>query len=240
MTVKTPQIECINASFAYEGRTVLQNVTFSVSKGDYLCILGENGTGKSTLVKGMLGLLKPQSGEIRYHGINNTDIGYLPQTNTIPKGFPASCFEAVLQGCTEKKRGSFFSKAEKDRALDAMRLLEVDDLKNVGISTLSGGQKQRVLLARALCAADKVLLLDEPVSGLDPLVSAEMYGIIEKLNREKGITVIMISHDTETAAKYADKILHLKHEVLFFGDTDKYLKTELSHQFLGGCGHEHH
>ena len=234
-------IKCKNVSFAYDKSTALKDVSLDVGAGDYLCVLGENGTGKSTLVKLILGLLKPSSGEIIYNGIKNTEIGYLPQTTVADPNFPASVYEVVLQGrCNKLGKKFFYSSEDKKRVAENMKLLGIDDIKDKNFADLSGGQRQRALLARALSATDKLLLLDEPVSGLDPIVTDEMYEIIRRLNKEKNITVIMISHDTKTVAKYATHILHLKKEVLFFGETEEYEKTELFHEFLGGCGHEHH
>lgn len=241
ITAEGPQIACKNVSLAYDGKTVLKNVTFKVNKGDYLCILGENGTGKSTLIKGLLGLMKPVEGEIVYDDILKNEIGYLPQNSAVPENFPASVKEVVLEGRLGHLGNRFFyNTADKRIAEKNMKLLEIEKLKYMSFSDLSGGQKQRVLLARALCATEKLLLLDEPMAALDPIVTQELYGVIEKLNREHGITVVMISHDTESATKYASHILHLNRKVLFFGKTSDYMKTELSHQFLGGCGHEHH
>ena len=234
-------IKCENVSYSYNGKAALIDVSFTLCEGDYLCILGENGSGKSTLAKLILNLVKPDSGKISYIGLKNTEIGNLPQTSYIEPDFPASVYEVVLQGrCNKLGKGFFYSSADKKDAEEKMALLGLTKLKNKNFTSLSGGQKQRVLLARALCTTEKLLILDEPVSGLDPIVTAEMYDIIEKLNKEKGISVVMISHDTKTVAKYANKILHLNKKVEFFGETSEYEKTELYHHFLGGCGHEHH
>ncbi len=234
-------IRCRGAAFSYNGKTALSNVSFELSRGDYLCVLGENGTGKSTLVKGLLGLIKPDVGTVEYIGASRSDIGYLPQTSGIPSDFPSSVYEAVLQGQLKKLgRRFFYSKEDKADAENNMRLLGIENLKNKSFGLLSGGQKQRALLARALCAANKILLLDEPVAGLDPLVTSEMYEIISKLNRERGLSVVMVSHDTKSAAKFATHILHIKNEPVFFGTSEEYMKTELYNEFLGGCGHEHH
>lgn len=236
-----PYITCKNVSFSYDGKTAVKNVSFTLNKGDYLCILGENGTGKSTIIKGLLGLIGTNYGSIEYSDVKRTEIGYLPQIAEIPKNFPASVFEAVLHGrCDKLGLLPFFTAADKKIAMDNMKLLGIEKLKNKGFSTLSGGQKQRVLLARALCATEKILFLDEPVSGLDPIVTSEMYQIISDINKKNKISIIMISHDTKTAAEYATHILHLKKEPLFFGTSEDYKKTELYHEFLGGCGHEHH
>lgn len=234
-------INCDGAAFSYNGKTAVKNVSFKISTGDYLCILGENGTGKSTIVKGILGLIKPDCGLVEYKNIKHNEIGYLPQTTSVAANFPVSVYEVVLQGrCEKLGKKLFFTKADKEAAKKNMALLGIDSIASKSFVSLSGGQKQRVLLARALCASDRMLLLDEPVSGLDPIVTSEMYSIIEKLNKEKSLAVVMVSHDTETAAKYASHILHINKEPLFYGLTDEYLKTELSHKFLGGCGHEHH
>ena len=234
-------IEFKGVSYLYDKKEAVSDVSFTVNRGDYLCILGENGTGKSTVVKLLVGLLKPESGMIEYFGINHTEIGYLPQSVQTSSDFPASVYEVVLQGRFEKLGKRFFySSADKTAAEENMKLLSVDSLRNKSFASLSGGQKQRVLLARALCATGSVIVLDEPVSGLDPIATAEMYDVIRDLNRNKNITVIMVSHDTKTVSKYATKILHIKREVMFFGDTEEYEKTELYHEFLGGCGHEHH
>ncbi len=239
--MKNEIIVCRNVSYSYGGKAALKDVSFTVNEGDYLCILGENGSGKSTLAKILLNLIKPDSGSVEYKEMKNTEIGYLPQTSFIDPDFPASVYEVILHGrCNKLGKGFFYSSADKAAVDEKMKLLDVAKLKNKSFTSLSGGQKQRVLLARALCASEKLLILDEPVSGLDPIVTAEMYDVIDKLNKDGGITVIMISHDTKTVAKYANKILHLNKTAEFFGDTEEYEKTELYHHFLGGCGHEHH
>ena len=230
-----------DVSYSYNKNDAINNISFRIDEGDYLCILGENGTGKSTIVKLMVGLIKPDSGKIDYHDIKRSEIGYLPQSTQIESNFPASVYEVVLQGrCEKLGRRFFYSSKDKKKAEENIELLGINEIKNKSFSSLSGGQKQRVLLARALCASDKLLVLDEPVSGLDPLVTEEMYELVYKLNRDKKISVVMVSHDTKKVAKYATHILHIKNNVLFFGETGEYEKTELFHEFLGGCGHEHH
>ena len=234
-------IVCENISYSYEKKEAVTNVSFNVEENDYLCILGENGTGKSTIVKMLVGLIKPTEGKITYNNIKRTQIGYLPQSTNIDPLFPASVREVVMQGRCEKLGKKFFySQTDKKIVDEKIKLLGIESIKNKNFSELSGGQKQRVLLARALAATDKLIILDEPVSGLDPIVTSEMYDIIYKLNKECGIAVVMISHDTKSAAKYAKHILHIKNSELFYGETDDYVKTDLYHEFLGGCGHEHH
>ena len=218
-------ITCQNLSLGYGGREILRGLSFEVNSGDYLCIVGENGSGKSTLMRTILGLQRPMAGQILTgDGLRVNEIGYLPQQTPVQKDFPASVREVVLSGF-EGQCGwrPFYTKAEKQRAEENIRAMGIGDLTRRCYRELSGGQQQRVLLARALCATGKLLLLDEPVSGLDPKVTAEMYELIEKLNREKGITVIMISHDSGAALRYASHILHIGGTV-FFGTKEAYLE----------------
>ena len=218
------QLTCQNLCVGYDGKPVLQDLSFQVFAGDYLCVVGENGSGKSTLMKTILGLQPPISGRILTgDGLRKNEIGYLPQQTMVQKDFPASVREIVLSGC-QGRCGSrpFYNKEEKQLALDAMDKMQITQLAKRCHRELSGGQQQRVSLARALCATQKMLLLDEPVSGLDPKVTAEMYALIEKLNCEDGITVIMISHDIAAAVQYASHILHIG-DTVFFGTKDAYL-----------------
>lgn len=229
-------IECKNISLSYENISVVQNLSFCVNKGDFLCIVGENGSGKSTLMKAILGLKSVSSGEIVFEsGMSNADIGYLPQQSQAQKDFPASVYEVVLSGCLAEKRGHiFFPKALKQKANDNLKRLDIYPLKNQCYRELSGGQQQRVLLARALCATEKLILLDEPVTGLDPVVTVDFYNLIEKLNREEKMTVIMVSHDLIYAANKATHILHMKKNGAFFGTAAEYVKSDIFNSFQGG------
>ena len=221
---KETLLSCRDVSLGYEGHTVWEHLTFSVHSGEYLCIVGENGSGKSTLLKSLLGLLPPLKGVIRRSDTAGA-VGYLPQQTQSQRDFPATVSEVVLSGfLSARGRRFFYSTAEKSQALMHMGKLGILELKDRCYRELSGGQQQRVLLARALCATQKMLLLDEPVSGLDPKVTAEMYTLIEKLNREDGITVIMISHDVAAAARYASHILHIG-DTVFFGTKADYLQS---------------
>ena len=233
------QLTCQNLTVGYDGRTVLQGLNFEVSPGDYLCIVGENGSGKSTLMKTILGLQAPISGRILTgDGLRKNEIGYLPQQTQVQKDFPASVREIVLSGCQGRcGRRPFYSKEEKRLAEENIGKMGIGSLTKRCYRELSGGQQQRVLLARALCATRKMLLLDEPVSGLDPRVTAEMYGLIETLNREEGITVMMISHDISAALKYASHILHIGDSV-FFGTKTDYLQSPQGKVFDSGKGGE--
>ena len=233
------QLTCQNLTVGYDGRTVLQDLNFEVNPGDYLCIVGENGSGKSTLMKTILGLQAPISGTILTgDGLRKNEIGYLPQQTQAQKDFPASVREIVLSGCQGRcGRRPFYSKDEKQLAAEAMDKMQITQLAGRCYRELSGGQQQRVLLARALCATRKMLLLDEPVSGLDPRVTAEMYGLIKRLNREEGITIMMISHDISAALKYASHILHIGDSV-FFGTKADYLQSPQGKVFDSGKGGE--
>ncbi len=227
------QLTCRDVSLGYEGHAILTGLNFSVSAGDYLCIVGENGSGKSTLMKTVLGLQKPLSGSIAFgDGLTGSEIGYLPQQTAVQKDFPATVWEIVLSGCQGRAgMRPFYSREDKALARENMEKMNVTQFSRRCYRELSGGQQQRVLLARALCATRKLLLLDEPVSGLDPKVTLEMYQLIEKLNREDGVTVIMISHDVSAAVHYASHILHIGHQV-FFGSKEDYLKSDLARRFL--------
>ncbi len=220
------QLICDDLALGYEGQEIISGLSFSVDSGDYLCILGENGSGKTTLMKTILGLHKPMKGKILTgDGLNRDEIGYLPQQNSIQKDFPASVKEIVVSGFQGRcGLRPFYNKEEKKQAEQNMQLMGISHLKKRCYRELSGGQQQRVLLARALCATRKMLLLDEPVAGLDPKATEEMYSLIQDLNKNHGITIIMISHDVKAALQYATKILHIGSEI-FFGSRDEYLKN---------------
>ncbi len=221
-----------NLSLGYDGRTIIENLDFTVNTGDYLCIVGENGCGKTTLMKTLLHLQEKVAGQILIgDGLKKNEIGYLPQQTLVQKDFPASVREIVLSGCQARcGLRPFYNRQEKELADKNIERMGITDLKDRPYRDLSGGQQQRVLLSRALCATQKVLLLDEPVAGLDPNATAEMYSLIEKLNRE-GITIIMISHDISAAAKYASHILHIG-DRLFFGTKEEYPESEAGKEFL--------
>lgn len=220
-------IRCENLVLGYEGNAVAGPLSIEVNKGDYLCIVGENGTGKSTLMKTLLHLREPLAGEItRGDGLKPYEIGYLPQQTVVQKDFPASVWEVVLSGTLSKcGRSPFYSRAQKQSAEENMRKMGISDLKNRCYRNLSGGQQQRVLLARALCATSKLLLLDEPVTGLDPKATAEFYHLIRGLNQE-GTTIIMVSHDIRAAAESASHILHIEKEGAFFGTKEAYRDSD--------------
>lgn len=219
-----------NAALGYEGRIIVDGLSFQVNAGDYLCIVGENGSGKTTLMKTILGLIPPLDGKISYgDGLKKCEIGYLPQQTEVQKDFPASVREIVLSGCLNRCGARpFYKSGEKAMAEKNMDRLGISKLSRRCYRELSGGQQQRVLLARALCATQKLLLLDEPAAGLDPKASKDMYDIIEKLNRQDKITVIMISHDIAQAAKYASHILHIGTKPLFFGAAADYPESDIA------------
>lgn len=221
-----------NLALGYDAHAIVQGLNFSVSSGDYLCIVGENGSGKTTLIKALLHLQEPISGQILIgDGLRKNEIGYLPQQTVVQKDFPASVREIVLSGC-QGRCGfrPFYRKEEKQLAEDNMARMGISALANHCYRELSGGQQQRVLLARALCATQKALLLDEPVSGLDPKGTSEMYHLIAQLNRE-GIAIIMVSHDMAAAVRYASHILHIGAAV-FYGTREAYLQSDVGKCFL--------
>lgn len=228
-------IECKDAAFGYEGKAAVDQLNFKVEEGNYLCIVGENGSGKSTLMKGILGLLSPMQGEILLSdGLKKNEIGYLPQQSQIQKSFPASVYEVVVSGRLNRLgRRIFFGKKDKKEALEKMEMMGILNLKNHSYQELSGGQRQRVLLARALCATRKVLLLDEPVTGLDPATTREMYRCIRDLNQKHGIAVIMISHDIDMAVKEATHILQLAETQVFFGSVEEYERSKVGKVWMG-------
>ncbi|MDD3335601.1 MAG: ABC transporter ATP-binding protein [Eubacteriales bacterium] len=227
-------ITCDNVSFAYEGHVVVKDLSLSIEPGEYLCILGENGSGKSTLVKGLLGLLSPIKGKVTYQdGFRHTEIGYLPQRAELQKDFPASVWEVAASGC--RGMNPLLNRAQRLLVREKLQLMGMEAMEKHSFATLSGGQQQRVLLARALCATKSLLLLDEPVAGLDPLVTREMYEVIDMLHEQKKLTVVMISHDIEAALRSADHILHLAHDANFYGTPEEYRRSPLGVRFGGGA-----
>lgn len=231
-----PLIECVEAGFGYENVDVVTEVTMEVFPGDYIGVVGENGAGKSTLIKGLLGLLKPTSGVITIaEELKKTGIGYLPQQTAAQKDFPATVWEVVLSG-TLSRAGyrPFYSREEKKLAEVNMGRLGIEDLKYKCYRDLSGGQKQRVLIARALCATEKLLILDEPITGLDPSAAQEFYQVVKHLNRDQGVAILMVSHDIQNMVRQAGKILHLNQKVLFYGTVEQYRNSSVGRRFLGG------
>lgn len=222
------QISCKNITIAYEKDVIVDGLSFDVNTGEYISIIGENGAGKSTLLKAILGLIRVKSGNIIFSEcLKRNNIGYLSQQNPLQKDFPASVFEVVLSGCLNSKgMFPFFTQKDKNKARENLKKLGMMELLHQSFADLSGGQKQRVLLARALCATDKIIFLDEPITGLDPVAMKDMYALIQKLNREMHITIVMVTHDIENAVKYSDKILELKKDGYFFGDIKEYFKQK--------------
>lgn len=221
-----------DVSLGYDNLVVAEELNFCVNEGDYICIVGENGAGKSTLIKTLLGLIKPLSGTIEKN--LKKGIGYLPQQTAVQRDFPASVWEVVLSGTLSGNRKiPFYTKRDKQLAEMNMEKMHIMPLKKKCYRELSGGQQQRVLLARALCATDGVLILDEPITGLDPAAATEFYEQIKSLNEKENVTVMMVTHDIENAMDYATHILHLKQDATFFGTADEYKKSNVSNMFLG-------
>ncbi len=227
-----------SVSVAFEGSTVLSDVSFDAERGDFIAVVGENGSGKSTLVRTILGLTPLLSGEVSLCGVLRSEIGYLPQQTQAQKDFPASVYEVVMSGCLSSLGyRPFYSKKERACAVKNMERLCISEIKNRSYRDLSGGQQQRVLLARALCAAKKLLVLDEPAAGLDPLISADFASLLSEVNRRENMTVLVVSHDIKFALENANKILHLAHGSYFFGTPDEYADSELGRRFMDYGGY---
>lgn len=235
------QIKCNDLAVGYDGEAIASHLNFAVEAGSYLCIVGENGSGKSTLMKTILGLRQPIAGEILFDdGLTPGEIGYLPQRTEVQRDFPASVLEVVLSGCLSRNGyRPFYGRAQRSLAMENLEKLGAEALAGRCFRELSGGQQQRVLLARALCAARKLLLLDEPVAGLDPTATEEMYRLIDDLNRQ-GITIIMVSHDLTAALRYATHVLHIGHKTYFFGTRDEYGAAGPGRDLLRGLQEDRH
>ena len=231
------QLRCENISVGYEDGIVVSDVSFELNRGDYGCIVGENGAGKSSLLKGILGLARIQGGKLEYgDGMSRADVGYLPQQKDYQKNFPATVKEVVMSGFLNKMGlRPYYNRAEKAKAMEILSDFGMADYVRASFGSLSGGQKQRVLLARAMCATDKLLLLDEPTTGLDPVATEELYELLKRLNREKKTTILMVSHDLNKAVSDAGLILHVNKRsgCGYFGPADKYLDSEAARHFLG-------
>lgn len=231
-------IKCTELMIGYNTPILSQALDFSVEEGDYLTIVGENGAGKSTLMKTMLRLIPALSGNIEFgDGLSANEIGYLPQQTIVQRDFPASVREVVVSGCqgTAGFR-PFYNEEEKKLAEKNIKRMGMEEYINQSYRNLSGGQQQRVLLARALCATGKLLLLDEPVAGLDPGAMKDLYELIQRLNKE-GVAIIMISHDVQVAFQYAKHILHVG-EDMFFGTAKEYMESDMGRRFAPGKGGE--
>ena len=227
-------LECRNASLGYEGRAIVENLNFSVREGDYLCIVGENGSGKSTLLKSLLGLLRPVAGEIECGVQKGGRIGYLPQQTLAQRDFPATVNEVVLSGFDNANGLRFFhTAAEKSRAMMNMGKLGILELQKKCYRELSGGQQQRVLLARALCAAEKLLILDEPTSNLDAATAQDLYKTLRYLNEKENMAVVMVTHDMPAALREAKHILHVGRRGWFYGTVEQYLASSEGRRFGG-------
>ena len=229
----TELLACRDVSLGYEGQSVLTHLNLTIREGDYLCIVGDNGSGKSTLLRGLLGLLPPQSGEIwRAPELMRGNLGYLPQQTRAQRDFPATVYEVVLSGCLNKKGARFFySPAQKSMALMNMGKLGILELKDQCYRDLSGGQQQRVLLARALCAAHKLLILDEPITGLDPAAAQDLYKILSYLNRKEGMAIVMVTHDLKAAMRSARSVLYIGRTGYFHGTVEEYLSSPQGRRF---------
>ncbi len=233
-----PFITCEHVDFGYENTDAVIDLNLEICPGDYLCVVGENGSGKSTLIKGLLGLLRPTAGTLLVSDeLKRGGIGYLPQQTAAQRDFPATVYEVVRSG-TLARRGSrpFYSSRERGQAEKSMGRLGIMELRDACYRELSGGQQQRVLIARALCATEQMLILDEPITGLDPAAIQDFYHMIKQLNQEDGITIVMVSHDIANVVTQASRILHMHQRVLFCGTAKAYVQSMAARGFLGGGG----
>ena len=235
-----PILEVKNLTYIYSAGTpfehkALDDISFSVERGEFIGIIGHTGSGKSTLLKSLLGLLRPLSGEIHLDdSVRRGAIGYLPQQTRAQRDFPATVYEVVLSGCLNQKGLRFFyTAAQKSAALMNMGKLGILELKDQSYRDLSGGQQQRVLLARALCAAGDLLVLDEPVTGLDPAAADDLYRTLRYLNRTEGMAVVMVTHDIRSALRDATAILHAGRNQWFLGTPREYLASPYGKRFGG-------
>ena len=219
-------IDINNLSLGYDGKKVLNNLSFKVDENDFICIVGPNGSGKTTLIKGLLGIIKPMKGTIKYNNVSKNSIGYLSQDTKIDKNFPASVSEIVLSGCLNHLGlKPFYSKKDKEECLSNLKILKIENLKNKNYCDLSGGQRQKVLLARSLCASNKLLILDEPSNNLDYNSKKELYNLAYLLNKNNNITIIMITHDLDHNNLIGNKVLSLEPMNYFFGTKEEYMEV---------------
>lgn len=228
-----PVLTVSDLALAYDGKRIIDNLSFELCHGDFLCIIGENGSGKSTLLSALLGLKDASGGSIEFHSVSKNEIGFLPQRSEIQNGFPALVGEVILTGCLGRDgSGLFLSKQMRKTAFANMEKLGITSLASHRYGELSGGQQQRVLVARSLCAAKKLLVLDEPATGLDPKAVADIYSLIYDLNKNNGLTVITVTHDIHHALRYANKILRINCDSVFFGGVEEYRKLPETAQYL--------
>lgn len=218
-------VELKDLTLGYNGQAVVTDVNLKIEEGDFICVVGPNGAGKSTLVKGILGLLAPMNGKVVYRNLQRNFIGYMPQETKVDANFPASVMEVVLAGTLNRLGTRFwYGEAERKIAIKSMTWLGIEDLKDVSFSELSGGQRQKVLLARSLAATRKLLILDEPSNSLDMSSKMELYRRLEKLNREEGVAVMMITHDLDHDNLIGRKILSLGSDEVFYGTTEEFVR----------------
>lgn len=211
-------------SFSYPSRKhTLTDINFNVEQGTFTCIVGENGSGKSTLLKCILGLNKGYSGKI----IKEKKIGYLPQKTEIQSNFPASIEEVVMSGTISRHiKSIFYKKDDKQKANEIMAELGIYQIRKKSFAELSGGQQQRVLIARAMCATEKIIILDEPTNGLDPSIALQIYKMLDELKKKNNLTILIVSHDIDRALKFADKVIEIENgKVKFNGNTTDYIKA---------------
>ena len=212
-------LEVENISVSYSNHTALENISFKIEEGEYVCLVGENGSGKSTLVKAIVGLLKPDNGKINLN-ISLDEVSYLSQTNLKDLNFPATAKEIIMSGVQKHGKLPFYTKEDKENYKKIIKDLKIEDIQYRRIGDLSGGQKQRVLIARALIRRPKLLILDEPTTGLDYNITKELYKILEEQNKEKNTTIIMATHDLDEIENVKPRIICLARKLKYDGNIE--------------------
>lgn len=213
-------------SVRYGALEAVKDVSFAVHEGDRCCLVGENGSGKTTLLKAALGLVPITSGHVAF-GLPRESLSYLPQISTALEDFPATALEIVLSGRQNRSRFSpWTSEADKRAAVETMRRFAITDLAKRRFASLSGGQKQRVLLARAMCSAPRLLLLDEPDAALDAESRDALIATLRELNEREGLSILMVSHDQESVAAFAKQIAQLRGDLAFYGTSDEWRRRQ--------------
>lgn len=213
----------------YKTMFALKNISFDVNSGEYICIIGDNGAGKTTLIKSLLSLNDISSGKIEINCKRN-EISYLPQNSSIPLDFPATVEEIVLTGTQDDKiKAFFYGVNQKKMANSAMEKARITNLAKRRFGELSGGQQQRVLFARAIAKNPKVLILDEPCTGLDSSTCKDFYKLLDDVNSIERVTIIMVLHDLSAVKKYASKIIALNdNKLAFCGSISNWKQLENS------------
>lgn len=214
-------LEVKNLKVSYNSHTAIENVSFKINQGEYIALVGENGSGKSTLIKAIMGLKKEDEGEVKFD-LDLSEVSYLAQTDLKGIDFPATSKEIIMTGCQKRGKLPFYTKQDKENFKQVVQELKIEDLINKRIGDLSGGQKQRVLLARSLIRNPKMIILDEPQTGLDVNITKELYKILEKLNKEKNVTIMMATHDLDELESIKPRIICIAKTIKYDGKFEEW------------------